>query len=286
MSKPFALITGASKGIGRAIAERCASYGMNVVLVALPGEGLGNTAAAIAGRYGVQATYFEMDLSLDDSPQRLRDWCERNQLEINVLINNAGIGYEGNFEDFDARFYHKLLHTNVFAPALITREFLPMLLRQKEAWVLFSSSFAGFFPVPFKAMYAASKSFLTQFSRGLHQELRACNIHVSVLCPAGVDSFPESSARIDQLGWIAKSGRLSPHQVARAAVDGMLKGRRRIIPGRINVFLYYLLRLLPTSFVVQVMHSALCRFYTRANGGFGLVTKNAPAKSPGNLNKE
>src|SRR5690606_28625173 len=173
----------------------------------------------------LRVPFLEIDLCAPRSPQRLLAWCEENCFEISILINNAGVGYQGHFEDYDLDFYQQLLNVNVFAPALITRAFLPMLKRQKEAWVLFSSSFAGFFPVPFKSVYAASKSFITQFSRGLHQELRACNIHVSALCPAGVDSFPESSARINQLGWIARSGRLSPRQVARAAVDGMFKCR-------------------------------------------------------------
>ncbi len=273
MSRQYALVTGASKGIGKAIAECIASKGLNVVLVSLPGEGLADTASEMQTAYCVQTAFFEIDLSLTGSPHRLLGWCEEQRFEINVLVNNAGIGYQGNFEDFDADFYQRLLQTNVFAPALITREFLPMLRRQPEAWVLFSSSFAGFFPVPFKSVYAASKSFITQFSRGLHQELRASNIHVSVLCPAGVDSFPESTARIDQLGWIAKSGRLSPRQVARAAVVGMFRKRRRIIPGRVNVFIYYLLRLVPTSFVVRVMHAALCRFHAPVDVRLELLRK-------------
>ncbi len=248
-------------GIGRAMAECCARRGLNLLLVSLPNEGLPLTAAQIAARHGVQTRFMETDLALPGSARFLREWCESERLEINVLINNAGIGYQGSFDEFDPEFYERLMRVNVIAPALITREFLPTLKRQKKSWVLFSSSFAGFQPVPFKVVYAASKSFITQFARGLFQELKSCGVHVTVVCPAGVDSFPASSARIDQLGWIARSGRLSPEKVAHVAVNGMFAGRKRIIPGKINIVLYFVMRLLPAGFVARVMHNALRKFH-------------------------
>ena len=261
MSQQYALITGASKGIGKALAECCGERGFNLILVSLPAEDLATTAASLADKYGIAVRFFEIDLALPGSPRQLRTWCESESLEVNMLVNNAGIGYQGNFDEFDPGFYERLLNTNVIAPALITREFLPMLKRQNESWILFSSSFAGFHPMPFKVVYAASKSFITQFSRGLFQELKKSGVHVSVVCPAGVDSFPESSKRIDEIGWIARMGRLSPEQVASFALKGLLKGRRRIIPGKINILFYYLMKLLPSGVIARIMHRVLCKFH-------------------------
>ena len=261
MSHQYALITGASKGIGKALAECCGERGFNLILVSLPAEDLATTAVSISERYGIVVRSFEIDLALPGSPKKLRAWCESEDLEVNMLVNNAGIGYQGNFDEFDPGFYERLLNTNVLAPALITREFLPMLKRQKESWILFSSSFAGFHPMPFKVVYAASKSFITQFSRGLFQELKNSGVHVSVVCPAGVDSFPESSRRINEIGWIARLGRLSPEQVASFAMKGLLKGRRRIIPGKINILFYYLMKLLPSGVIARIMHRVLCKFH-------------------------
>lgn len=266
MMQPYALITGASKGIGKAIAECCAAQGIHLALVSLQDEHLETTAGKISNHFHVDVKFLEIDLSLPGSPKKLLNWCLNEKIEVNILINNAGIGYQGNFEDFDSEYYRQLLNINVIAPVLITREFLPMLKIQKEAWVLFSSSFAGFYPMPFKVAYAASKSFVTQFSKGLFQELKSLNINVSVLCPAGVDSYPESSERIDQIGWISKSGRLSPRQVAMAAVKGMFKRKRKIIPGKINILFYFVLKLLPQNFVVKTMHHVLGRLHPSSKG--------------------
>lgn len=263
MKEQYALITGAGKGIGRAIAEYCASLGMNVALISLPHENLEELSYRIARLYKVKSLFLEIDLSQPDTPKKLLQWCVYQQLEVNILVNNAGIGYEGNFEDYTPSFYEGLLKVNVLAPALITREFLPLLKRQREAWILNISSFAGFYPMPFKVVYAASKSFITRFSEALRQELKGSNVSISVLCPAGVDSYPESSTRIEQMGWIAKTGRFSPWQIATIAVKGMLKKKSKIIPGKINVFLYYLSRLLPTRFQAWIIHLVLCRFYRR-----------------------
>lgn len=278
MTQLYALITGASKGIGKAMAECCGSYGFNMALVSLHNEGLEETAKELSERFRVRVRHLEIDLSLPESPGILRRWCEDESLEVNILINNAGIGYQGNFEEFDAAFYQRLLNTNVMAPALITREFIPMLKRQPRSWVLFSSSFAGFHPMPFKVVYAASKSFITQFSRGLFQELKNSGVHVTVVCPAGVDSFPESSLRINQIGWIARSGRLSPQQVASSALKGMLSGRRRIIPGKINILFYYVMKFLPSSFILRIMHHVLCKLHSPSSDKiqYNLVRQENP----------
>ena len=157
-----------------------------------------------------------------------------------------------------------------------------MLKRQKQSWILYSSSFAGFNPMPFKIVYAASKSFITHFSRGLYQQLKGCGVHVSVLCPAGVDSFAESSARIEQWGWIGRSGRLTPGQVAEKAVRGMFKKKRTIIPGRMNIVFYYILKLLPTSLIMRIADNMLRKFHVATPEtavGYQLIARKTPEKA-------
>ncbi len=266
-------------GIGKAIAESCAARGMNLILVSLPGESLEELSYQIATAYHINTCFFELDLASDEAPRKLLDWCKEQNLTVHTLINNAGIGYEGHFENYTTSFYSQLLKLNVIALTLITREFLPELKKQKEARILNVSSMGGFYPMPYKSVYAASKSYVAQFSEALHQELRDTNVTVSLLCPAGVDSYDDSSVRIDKIGWIAKFGRLTPNQVAEIAVDGMLKKKRRIIPGKINVLFHYLSRPLPTWLKARLIHFVLCKFHKSTGMNSSIKDKAYAEKS-------
>lgn len=268
MKEQYALITGASNGIGKAIAECCAKRQMNLVLVSLPGENLEELSYSIASKNSVKVIFLELDLTEPHATDVLVGWCKEMNVEINILVNNAGIGYQGNFSDFDASFYKDLITLNVVALTMLTRELLPDLKLRKNAHILNVSSFGGFYPMPFKSVYAASKSYVTTFSEALHEELKNTSVSVTTLCPAGVDSFDDSSRRIEKIGWVAKLGRLKPSEVAETAVNGMLKRRRRIIPGAINVLFHYLTRTLPTRTKAWLVHFVLIKFHhsSKAHG--------------------
>jgi hypothetical protein len=271
MEDRYTLVTGASRGIGKAISEQCALRGMNLVLVSLPDQDLEKVAWDIARKFSVKTHFLELDLTLPDAPQDLFDWCMDRELSIDVLINNAGVGYQGNFEDYDSAFYDDLLKINVTAPTLLTRIFLPELKKQTKSRILNISSMGSFYPMPYKAAYAASKSYITRFSEALHEELKDTSVSVSVLCPAGVDSVNEAASRIKEIGWIASSGKLTPEQVAAVAVKGMLNNKRRIIPGRVNMLFYYMTRMLSEAIKAWLIHAVLHKFH---NG----KKKLAPAK--------
>jgi uncharacterized protein len=264
MKQACALITGASFGIGRAIADRCAKNGMNLILVSLPGENLEETSYELGSRYGVKTFFIEIDLARSESSTVIYEWCKEKDLVIHTLVNNAGIGYQGKFDKLDVSFCENLLQLNVIALTLMTRLLLPGLMLQKNAYILNVSSLGSFYPMPFKAVYAASKSYVTAFSEALHEELKDTSVTVSTLCPAGVDSYQESTEQINKIGWIAKAGRLTPDQVADAAVAGMLKKKRRIIPGRINNFFHFITRPLPSKVKAWFVHFVLAKFHRRA----------------------
>jgi uncharacterized protein len=261
VGKKYTLITGASRGIGRSLAKECAQRGMNLALVSLPHEELIEVGEWLSGCYDVDVRCLEIDLVEPGAPSRVYKWCMNLSLDINILINNAGIGYEGCFDDYEPEFYEHLIRLNTIVPTLLIREFLPMLSAQRQAWILNCGSMAAFFPVPFKAVYASSKSYITQFSNALQKELHQQHITVSVLCPAGVDSFAASSKRIERIGWVARIGRKTPEQVARHAMDGLLKGKRKIIPGYANQFFYYITRLFPVRLLAQIIYVKLRPFY-------------------------
>lgn len=259
------LITGASLGIGKAIAERCGESNRNLILVALPGENLEEISYDLGSRYGIQTFFLEIDLTMPNACRLLYDWCREKDLVVDILVNNAGIGYQGAFEKLDPSFCESLLRLNVIALTLITRLFLPDLMRRRDAHILNVSSIGSFYPMPFKSIYAASKAYVTAFSEALHEELKDTSVKVSTLCPAGVDSFKDSTDQINKIGWIAKAGRLTPTQVADAAVKGMLRGKRRIIPGTINTLFHYITRPLPSKTKAWLVHYVLAKFH-RSNG--------------------
>jgi uncharacterized protein len=254
MKEHCALITGATFGIGRALAERCGKGGMNLILVALPGENLESICDELASRYRIKTFFVEIDLTTPQASKAIYEWCKSRDLMVHTLINNAGIGYQGKFDELDACFCERLLQLNVVALTMMTRQFLPDLMEQRNAYILNVSSLGSFYPMPFKSVYAASKTYVTAFSEALHEELKFTSVTVTTLCPAGVDSYQGSTDKINQIGWIAKVGRLNPKEVADVAIDGMLKRRRRIIPGRINALFHYLTGPLPSKLKAWLVH--------------------------------
>jgi short-subunit dehydrogenase len=190
----------------------------------------------------------------------VHEWCKKRRLVVRMLVNNAGVGYQGKFEHLDTCFCENLLQLNVIALTLLTREFLPDLASHESAYILNVSSLSSFYPMPFKSVYAASKAYVTAFSYALSEELKNTSVTVTTVCPAGVDSSSDSTDKIDKIGWIARIGRLTPDQVADAAISGMLKRKRRIVPGIINNLLYYATRSLPSKLKAWLVYHTLRRF--------------------------
>lgn len=170
-SKKYTLITGASMGIGRAFAFECASRGMNLFLIALPDAKLEETKKQIHERYSVEVITYGIDLTRSDAAQILYDLCIEKNISINMLINNAGIGAGGRFENIPHPVYLNMLHLNVQALTLMTYYFLPMLKQQKAAYILNMSSMEATLPLPYKTVYTGTKNYIYVFSLALREEL-------------------------------------------------------------------------------------------------------------------
>lgn len=248
MTNPtYTLITGASSGIGKAMAWYCGSLGMNLILVSLPGEGLSQVASAIAQKHNVKAVYFETDLSQIDSPDEVLKWTQSNGLDVTVLINNAGVAGASVFEKSDVKYIDNRIMLNIRALVMLTRLFLPVLRTHTNSYILNVGSMAGFFPIPYKCMYSASKAFVFYFSKAMRCELLGTGVSVSVLCPNGVRTNPTTNVRIDSHGKVGRLTEKSVELVARKGIDGMLKNKFLIIPGEINRFLLVVQKLIPSA---------------------------------------
>lgn len=251
-SQPYAIVTGSSQGLGRAIAEECAGRGLGLVLVALPGTGLPEVAEVIRLIYGVPVEVWEADLTEREVPQHLSEWVEQRGLRIELLVNNAGTGYNSRFRDSTLRENDATIELNVLALVRLTYLLMPKIVEHRGR-ILNVASLAAYFPMPFMPVYSPSKSFVVNFSLALREELKANGVTVSVLCPNGIRTNQSCRTRIDAQGLAGKITCLYPDEVARFAVKQLFRGRAVIVPGWINRILQSVGQLVPRSLVFRVV---------------------------------
>lgn len=247
MKNVYAIVTGAGQGIGLAFAAALAARGHNIIMVSLPGEGLEKQAETLSQQYGVDIKCRETDLTVTGNCQALHEWITEKGWQVNILINNAGIGSAGPFEDFSTVFYEKQVYLNVIVPVLLTRLFLPGLRKMDRAYILNMGSMGAFFNMPNKEVYSASKSFILSFSRSLQATLEGSTVHVSVISPGPVDSNARLLEIHKNMKGIARKAVLKPEDVAEAGLDALFNGKKELVPGSINRMLLFLNRLLPAS---------------------------------------
>lgn len=248
----YTLITGASEGIGKALSLECASRGMNLLLVALPGEELDELENKIINEYKVACHSFGIDLSQHCSATAVFEWTKNNGYYINTLINNVGIGSKGLFESMNKDFYYKQVNLNILTTCILTREFLDELKQHTPAYILNVGSLGGFYSLPEKTVYAATKAFIYSFSQSLRIELKKDGISVSVVCPAGTDTNKSCTDSNAKLKGLARFTVLQPNKVAKDAIDGMIAKRRRIIPGLVNRIYFHTSTFVP-EFIQQLL---------------------------------
>jgi short-subunit dehydrogenase len=241
----YVLITGASEGFGKALALECAARGRNLVLVALPTPELYYLGVFIEKNYQVDVITIEADLSDIEECVKVYEAVIEKRIQLNILINNAGIGGTHFFEERNARDYFRQIQLNVAAPTILARLFLPMLKSNGPAHILNVSSLASFFCLPKKQVYSATKSYLLAFSRSLRKELKHSNIHVSVLCPGGMNTTPSLTLANRTGTWLSQWSIMDPEVVAEFAMDRLFRNKEVIIPGQLNRFFLALDKMLP-----------------------------------------
>jgi len=250
----FTLITGASAGIGKALAEEFAKKGNNIALVALSDEKLPKTAQEIRAKYKVKVIYFGIDLSEANAAKKIYQWCQEEKIDVNILVNNAGLGTSGAFENYPPEFYQKIIQLNSTSMTMLTRYFLPHLLKKEKAYILNVSSVAGLVDIPFKVIYSATKRFVYSFSRALGEELRESNVSVTVLCPLGVATNPDVQKRVEEIGKVAQITYLSAEYVAQKTVKRMFQGKAVIKPGFVNTLYAWAIYFVPYPYQLKILY--------------------------------
>jgi short-subunit dehydrogenase len=272
----YALITGASSGIGKIIALECARRSINLILVALDNNDLTETALDLNHRFShIKIDTIPVDLSEGNAAQLIFDYCQLRQLTVNMLINNAAVGSSGRFDNHSATFHEYAVKVNLMTPLILTRLFLPEFRKLERAYILNVSSAAAFFNMPYKIIYASTKTFVYSFSRALRQELKKTRISVSTMCSAGVVTNADTKKRTEELGYLSQKLQLTVSLVAAEAVQGMLEGKALILPGISSKLFFILSKLVPYPAKLNI----LGRFYGRIYDSKMTLPVNAPTHS-------
>lgn len=250
--KYYTLITGASAGIGKQLAFECARKGFNLFLVSLPDTGLNELTKEIKTNFQVDAKYFDIDLTKTEAPQMVFDFACTNHLTINILVNNAGLGFNGKFENLTTNLVDQMILLNIRASTLLTLLFLPGMKQLEKAYILNISSFGAFVPLPYKCVYAATKTYLLFLTQAINFELKHTNIQVTSVHPSGVSS-ERAIKNIRKSSLIARISTLSPEDVAHLAVKNMLAGKKFVIPGMVTKFYYFVGIILPHGFILRMV---------------------------------
>lgn len=261
----YTLITGASTGLGKALAINFARLGKNLILTALPGENLKRTCSEIHAKYHVEVNPYESDLTVSKKVKKFAQWVNSN-FNIEVLINNAGIGGTFAFCEAPLHYIDHIILLNVRAMVVLTHMLMPNLLRQSKAYILNVASIASFGPFPYKTVYPASKAFVYSFSRGLSNELKNTSISVSVAHPGAMATNIDVCQRINSHSGILKSSVLCPDEVARICIKCLFKNQRCIIPGFMNKLTWLALKLFPFNLTMSFMGSVYKREYYQKAG--------------------
>ena len=253
----WAVVTGASSGIGAAIAEQLAGLGWNVVLIGRDEKTLSELATRLNEK-NIQARILSADLSTMDGIERVKALATQEKLGVGILVNNAGFGIHSPFIESNSTDELRMIDLQLKATLELTRAFLPGMLERKLGYVLNVASVYAFSPVPNQAVYAACKSFMLSFSRTLALELHNTGVSVSVLCPGiTLTQFRTRAGMKEKKSSFA----MTADAVAAIGVSGMMRRRLIIVPGWHNKLYTTLASCLPSG-----MLGRFTRWFNRKRG--------------------
>lgn len=245
----FTLITGASSGIGKALAKEYAKHGHDLILIARSKEKLESLAREIKKNHNVNVIVIDQDLSPTEAPKKLFDALKERNIEVDILINNAGFGNYGMFVDTDLEEELNMIDLNIKTLTTLTKLFAKKMKEKKSGTILNVASTAAFQPGPLMAVYFATKSYVLHFSEAIANELKPYGVYVAALCPGPTDTAFQDRAFGNRTTF---SRAMTAQEVAKFAYTGMQKKKHVIIPGMSNRFLVFFVRLTPRSIVTSI----------------------------------
>lgn len=260
------LITGATSGIGEALANQLAAKKHNLLLVARNEQKLKHLCNALADKHKIVVNCIVADLSKPDTPKYIYEESKKKNLFVNTLINNAGVGSSGEFAKNDFQSELEILQINNTSLVALCHLFLPNMVNSKNGSIINVGSMASFFPTPYMSVYAASKMFVLSFTKALTEEYRPYGVNILLFCPGLTTSnFMNTPANNNEWGKVLTAGAntQTPEQVATEMIRALEKGKTFHVSGRINAFSAKVVALIPNATISK-------QFAKRARKQMGL----------------
>ena len=255
MKSKFALVTGASEGIGYEFCKVLASKGYNIVLVARTLKKLVAAAESLASSYDIETEVISCDLAAPKAAQGLFDTVKSRGITIDILVNNAGLLFNGEFKDIDLDKQEQLLHCNIVALTSMSHLFANDMAERGKGRILNVASTAAWVAIPNQNIYAASKAYVLSFSNALANEMTAANTGVTItaVCPSYTDTkMLDNPAQGNTLN-IPKWMVLAPEYVAKQGIEACLAGKHTSIPGLSNRISMALVQCAPKMVVAKML---------------------------------
>ena len=249
-----ALITGASGGIGLELAHVMAKEKHNLVLVARSIEKLNVLADQLIQKYGIKVKTYQVDLSKTEEIENLYNQTQSDDIEVSYLINNAGFGEYGKFIENDWEKLNTMMQLNMVSLVHLTKLYSKNMVSSKFGKIMNVASTAAFQPLPYFAVYAATKSFVLSFSEAVGSELKDYGITVTALCPGLTETGFVEAANMGNTKFLdkAKSGMATAEEVAEYGYEAMMKGKTVAVHGMVNSLMAQSARFLPRDLVTSI----------------------------------
>ena len=251
----WALVTGASAGIGADFVRELAKRGMNVILVARSEGRLHELKEELQGTYGVDAVVIPMDLARQGAAQELYERVKAEGLNIEILINNAGFGLYGTVVEIPLEKMEAMLNLDVMTVASLTKLFVREMVERDSGYILNVASIGAYQPSPEYASYSAAKSFVLNYGEALNYELRNTGVSCTVISPGVTRTgFFEKSGQEENLSVFQRLTMMGSEKVARIGVRAMFNRRPSVVPGWINSLMVFSVRRLPRQWITAAAH--------------------------------
>lgn len=249
--KNYALVTGASSGIGLELIKLLAADKYNLVLVARSEEKLNELAGELKLKYNINVIVIAKDLSQIDAAKEIFNHLSKENITVDILINNAGFGGKGVFAETNLDYELSMMQVNMGVLVELTKYFLPRLLSRKHGKIMNVASTAAFASGPFMAVYYATKAFVLSFTEAVANEVKGTGITVTALCPGPTNTGFQKQAGVENTNLFA-SNVMSAASVARTGYKAMNKGKTIVIAGLSNKLLIFSIRFSPRNAVILI----------------------------------
>lgn len=245
----YAVVTGASSGIGWHISKELAARGYSIVAVSNQSDALMNLKSEMHETYGVTIFTIDCDLSTTGAAELIYNYCQQKELQVEVLVNNAGMLVHGEVLNVDMKRINTILQLHMNTPVLLCRFFGAHMTERKKGHILNISSISAVMPYPTISLYGPTKSFLRGFTRALHSEMKGSGVSVCCLIPGGTATALYDTDHINLPLLIRLGIMMKPEDVARAGVRALFRGRAERVPGIINKLILLFIPLIPHALV-------------------------------------